>query len=243
MASDLVYTIINDGNRAQKKGYEWGVKAWKKWAALNDKHIFVYNHIDTKIDPRWMKYEVFNILKSRGLDYERILYVDSDTIPSPKTPDIFELSDKFAAVENFGSLDHVIRSIENYGELFPKSKLQYTEYFNTGLMLFNKSHKEMLERFNKWRKENWNNILLTIEKYKSGQDQTFFNHFTNCENVDIIFLPFKYNIQDLIRRECFRGIENNPYYYLDLIPDGVWHFNCFESPKKIIQELYEKLWN
>lgn len=243
METNLVFTVTNNSERSHNKGYEFGIKSWKNWCQLNNVPFFVYNHSDENVPAQWYKYKIFDILKSRGLSYSKILFVDADTVVGPKFKSIFTLTDKLGAVPNFGSIGHVQRSIENYGSfILPNISLSYTEYFNTGVLLFNENHKEFFRQINEFYKINKEKIQKCIDKYKSGQDQTIVNLLAKQENIEVELLSFKYNIQDLQRRECFRG-DAEYLFFLNLISDGIWHFNCIHNPKEIIEEVYKKLWS
>ena len=40
--------------------------------------------------PQWHKLLVFDLLDNQGIEYDQILFVDSDTIVHPNTPNFFE---------------------------------------------------------------------------------------------------------------------------------------------------------
>ena len=73
--------------------------------------------------------------------------MDSDTFAHPNTPNFFELSEnKFCGVSVVGSMDWIIRSIENYSHhLFDGFTFPYYRYINSGFMIFNKDHKKLFK--------------------------------------------------------------------------------------------------
>ena len=62
--------------------------------------------------------DALDILDKNKVKYDQVLYVDADTIIHPNAPNIFEKTDhKFCAVRNFGCMDWVCRSLENYSKI------------------------------------------------------------------------------------------------------------------------------
>ena len=93
--------IVHD-DRSKSQGYDWSIKSWKYWADKNGCDLVVLdeNVYDlTQMKPQWHKLLVFDLLDNEGINYDQILFVDSDTIVHPDCPNFFEFSDnKFCGV-------------------------------------------------------------------------------------------------------------------------------------------------
>ena len=74
---------------------------------------------------------------------------------------------KFCAVRGYGSYDWMCRSIENYKKhMFPDIDLPYFEYFNSGVIVCNKRHKEFYEKIINFYLTNRENIVKLQETYQ-----------------------------------------------------------------------------
>ena len=132
--------------------------------------------------------------KNLNIDYNQILIVDADTIIHPNAPDVFELTDnKFCAVHNYGSYDWICRSIENYKKhLFPDVDVPLFEYFNSGVIVCNKNHKEFYNKiiksrdtYNKKLKPNLRREII-IPSYENKQgNPILFSKFMKNEIMKI----------------------------------------------------------
>lgn len=242
--NDLVYTVYTEGDRYNSRAYDLCHRAWKNWCNQNNKHFFAYKIQNSNIiEPHWWKYKIFDILKSRGLEYDRICFVDSDTLPHNKCPDFFEFitDSRIYIVPNFGSLDWVIRGIENYSTInyYFGYEPSIESYFNTGFMLFNNRVKTLFDGFTKFVDENSIGIQHVIDKYKGGRDQTLFNLYSSIWPKE--YLSYMFNMQDLPRREVFRtdGI-GEELFWTDY--GYIFHFNCIDNIRPLIEKVYNKLW-
>ena len=115
------------------------------------------------------------------IEYDQVLYVDYDTIVTPTAPNIFDLTEhKFCAVRNFGDMDWVCRSIENYSKyIFNGFTFPYYNYFNSGVMVFNKNHKPLFDSIKKFYEENRDRLIEMQNTFCVGNDQPVFNFFVN----------------------------------------------------------------
>ena len=127
--------------RALGQGYDVSVKSWTEYCK---KHNLLLYIIDSPViedyailKPHWNKMYILDILDNNNIEYDQVMYVDSDTIVHTNVPNIFELSDyKFCIVKNYGSMDWTCRSIEIYSRLlFNEYKLLPSKYFNSGMFV------------------------------------------------------------------------------------------------------------
>ena len=197
--------IVHD-DRSKTQGYEWSIKSWRNWSDKNDCDVFildspVYNLSEVK--PQWHKLLVFDLLDNQGIEYDQILYVDSDTIVHPDCPNMFNMSDnKFCGVSAIGSMDWICRSIENYSvHLFDNFMFPYWKYINSGFMIMNGEHKKLFKDILDFYFTNKDRILWMQNNLGVGTDQPVVNFFLNKENIDYKLLPYEYNMQDMMRFE------------------------------------------
>lgn len=231
MSKNVIFMIdIVHNERSKTQGYEYSKKSWKQYAQLYGHELFILEDMVAPLEymtPHWIKMYILDILESNGIDYDQVLYVDSDTIVTDDAPDIFEISEhKFCAVPNYGDVDWMLRSIETYSKLlFGGSTFPYYKYFNSGFMVFNKSHTDFFKRIQKFYEENQQLIVHTQNTYGVGHDQPVFNFFVNKElGDDYKVLGYEWNMQDLNRSELLgEDLMFMSYGY-------VAHFNCGIKP-------------
>ena len=226
---NVVFMIdIQNDDRSKNTPYKLSQEVWKAWIEDKpDTELFVLNEPlfdDPNIRPNFYKMYFPQLMEATGQEWDKCLYVDSDTIPSPDLPNIFDVvGDKFGVVRNFGSCEWVVRSILNWrNNLFPEEPiLNYSRYFNSGMMVFSKHHTEFFEKAQECFTENFAKIMGVV-RLGCGIDQTMLNFLTRKHNVDMMWLPYEYNMQDLIRFEV-----------PDDWPGYIWHFNAIPNdPQK-----------
>ena len=190
--------------------YVFCTKAWKKWCDKNDCELFVLNEEvlpHSTMPVSWQRYYVFDLLAASGIEYDQILYVDADTIPHPDCPNVFEMSDrKFCFVHNEGSYDWILRSIEIYGKyFFDGYMIPWTEYFDSGMLIFNKQHKQFFQKIIEFFHDNRENLLKVESEWHAGTDQTPVNFLTHILNIDYKRLPYEFNMCDMFRKEILNN--------------------------------------
>lgn len=222
-------SVVHD-ERSRNQKHEWSVKSWQKWCEKNNCELFVLDQPLYEIEymaPQWYKSFVFDVLEANEIDYDQILYVDSDTIVHPDMPNIFETSErKFCAVRNYGSVDWVLRSYETYKKFFFEDvTFPYYEYFNSGVMLFNKDHKPMFDELKQFYHDNRDNIVYVQNNFGVGKDQPVLNFFVQkTKDVELKLLPYEFNMQDMMRFEVIGPDMLHTQY------GWIYHFNCGVRP-------------
>ena len=100
--------------------YHYSIDAWEHWCKKNDTELFVLTeriHDESIMNANWHKIYVLDLLEANGIEYDQVLISDADIIIHPDAPSPFDVSNReFSAVRNFGSMDWVCRSIENYSK-------------------------------------------------------------------------------------------------------------------------------
>ena len=200
----LINIVSNEHSKNQR--YDLAVKSWKDWADKNNHETLVLTEQIADLDymrPNWYKLYAFDLLDSMDIEYDQILYADSDTIVHPNMPNVFEMSEnKFCAVPAIGSFDWICRSLENYSKyLFNDFMFPYWKYFNSGFMIFNQSHKKLFSDIKQFYDKNRDLIVEVQTKLAVGTDQPVLNFFIQKDKIDIKYFPYEYNMQDLNRFE------------------------------------------
>ncbi len=169
MSKNIVFIVNLPESKKQGRNqpYQYAVDSWSTWCKANNCELFVLTeriYPESYMNANWHKLFVFQLLEANKIDYNQILIVDADTLIHPSAPNIFDLTDnKFCAVHNFGSYDWVCRSIENYKKhLFPQVDVPLFEYFNSGVIICNKTHKDFYERIINYYLENQQNITTRV---------------------------------------------------------------------------------
>jgi len=236
MSKNIVF-IVNLGEK-KKAGrnvpYHFSIKSWDIWCKTNNAELFILTeriYSEEFMNANWHKIFALNLLEANNIDYDQVLIVDADTIIHPHAPNVFEQSEnKFCVVHNYGSYDWVCRSIENYKKhLFPNVDVPLFEYFNSGVIVCNKTHKDFYEKVQQYYVDNSNNIREMQTTYGVGTDQPILNFLVQQEDIDYKKLPYEWNVQDMARFEIldeqltftnigwlyhFNGIDDNIRNYI-----------------------------
>ena len=246
MSKNIIFliNIIHD-NRSKNQGYEWSIKSWRKYAEKYGHEVFI---LDQKLfdveymKPQWFKMYILDLLESNDIDFEQVLYVDADTIVHPNAPNIFDITDnKFCAVRNYGDMDWVIRSLENYSKyIFEGFTFPFYKYFNSGVMIFNKKHKKFFKSIQNFYNANKESIIKMQNTFGVGNDQPVLNYFVNRDIPnDYKVLPYEWNMQDMTRLEVLtEDYLHTKYGYIS-------HYNAGVKPtpgywlEKTYRHLYE----
>ena len=228
--------------------YVFCTKAWQKWCDKNDCELFVLNEEvlpHSQMPVSWQRYYVFDLLESNGIEYDQIMYVDADTIPHPDCPNVFEINDrKFCFVHNEGSYDWIIRSIENYSKyFFDGYMIPWTDYFDSGMMIFNKKHKDFFQTIIDFFHKNRENLLKVEKEWHAGTDQTPVNFLTHTLDIDYKKLPYEYNMCDMFRKELLNDdmtfTKWGWIYQYNSIPNNVDDRLTFHWMEKTYKHLWE----
>lgn len=143
---------------------------------------------DITNEPFYEKYQVGNILN----DYKRVLFLDSDILVLPHSPNVFEMvpEECFAAV----SVESVYPKVEHEKNSISGilGEISWTvPYFNAGAMLFSQSNKSLYQDTGHFLKQwicgkNKNNI-------KALHDQTLINYCANYFQIKFFDLGKSFN--------------------------------------------------
>jgi len=252
MSKNIIFliNIVHDkkfqgGGNTLNGVFEYSSNSWKHYANKHNCELFVLDQPLFDIEymkPNWYKMYILDILEANDIDYDQVLYVDYDTIVTPNAPNIFDLTEnKFTAVRNYGDVDWVLRSIENYSKfIFGNFIFPYYNYFNSGVMVFNKKHKSLFKDLQLFYEENRDRLIWMQNTYCVGNDQPVFNFFINRDIPnDYKVLEYEWNMQDMMRFEVLNeDMLHTKYGYVS-------HYNAGTPPssqywiEKTYKYLYE----
>ena len=208
MSKNIIFLInIVHDDRSKNQGYEWSIKSWRKYAEKYGHKVFVLDKTLFEVSymkPQWYKMYILDLLEANEIEYDQVLYVDADTVIHPNAPDIFDYTEhKFCAVRNYGDMDWVLRSMENYSKyIFNNFNFPFYKYFNSGVMVFNKKHKEFFKSIQNFYHANKDSIIKMQSTFGVGNDQPVLNYFVNRDIPDDYkVLPYEWNMQDMTRLE------------------------------------------
>ena len=105
-------------------------------------------------------------------------------------------------------------------------------------MVFGQNHREFFDTIKNFLVENRDTLVDINQKYGIGHDQTPVNILRKREGIDLKLFSYKYNFQDLMRREAIDGSFNFTKY------GYIFHFNCGvkPSPGYWIENTYKYLY-
>ena len=204
MSSKNVVFMVDIQGYKSNTGYEYSVKSWSDWCNKNN-HEFVrltetiHNHEIMK--PNWHKFYAFDLIENEGINVDKLVVVDADTIIHPDTPNFFELCDNgVCGVHENGSYDWVHRSIENYSELFLGHMVNWETYINSGFILIDSKWRCLFDAMKTLYFE-YHDDLIKLQEFGTGTDQTPFNYMISMFNVPLKILPYKYNMTCMVKPE------------------------------------------
>jgi len=247
---NIVFIVnLKEGKKqGRNTPYHFSVNSWKQWCSTNNAELFVLEdriYDEDMMNANWHKIFALDLLESNGIEYDQVLISDADIIIHPDAPSVFEETDhKFCAVRNFGSMDWVCRSVENYSKyLFDDFKISPMDYFNSGIIIINKKHKEFYQKVQTFYLDNHENIRFMQEKFGVGTDQPVLNFFVEMENVEKKLLSYKWNMQDMARVEAL----TNDLLFTKM--GWIYHFNAIPNnhdgkyTRHFMEHTYNTLYN
>ena len=132
-------------------------------------------------------------------------------------------------------MERTHNSIKRYQDIWPDTKFDWTTYFNCGIIVLNKKHKEWCKSVTDFYYEN--QLELRTRQHqpvKKGSDQTPINYMIRASEHPINFLDERFNLQQLHLRGLLQS---------DLLWNcgWVWHFNGFDKTQR--NQLMSSVWN
>ena len=216
MKKNIVWwpAIVNKDHTDKYGGYDYfqySRKTWEYWCERNDCLFVPFTEPVEKDLNRyrinWQKILfVFDELERRNIEYDQICLVDSSFMIRWDTPNFFEMTDrKFTACRDMDNMRWIYESIQGYKDIFSWVKFDQSKYVNSGFMIFNEEHKELINNFKQFYISNIDEFIgLQDRVVKKGNEQTPINYWLQSNNVDVnLDLPLPYKITHLQRKELF----------------------------------------
>ena len=247
---NIVFIPNIDLGNGRSTPYHYSVKSWQKWCDKNDvklvewtEPIMDHNNFPIIYQREW----VFDILEHNDVDYDQVLIIDADTIVHPDCPNFFEKTNReYTAVVNNGCFEWVTRSINAWGHyMFPDvEKPKVWEYFNTGFIIANKEHKSFFKTIQEFYLENVDRLyeVRNKEKYDGlpipGVGQTCVNFLVKQHDIKVNYLPERFNLTDLFRKNLLHIPGHNGWSKDELIYKDVgyiFHFNAIPKNDRHVE--------
>jgi hypothetical protein len=222
--------------------FEYCLNTWSFWAKKNDAVLCILEkplHGKEHFSAPLQKYFAFEVLRKNYVDFDQVAIIDADTMVRWDCPNFFKLSkNKFCAVIDDAMPKWVASSLHTYQHLFPEITVNSQEYFNSGVMVLNKTHSNILSGFIDFivAKEKEISRIHSDPALRAGFDQTLFNFFIKEKKVEVVFFPKIFNFYHLIRQKLLEKKEFIDCAY-------IWHFNGMDHAerKKRMQETWESI--
>ena len=244
---NVVFIPNIDLGNGRSTPYHYSVKSWQTWCDKHDvelvewtEPIMDHNNFPIIYQREW----VFDILEHNEVDYDQVLIIDADTIVHPDCPNFFERTNHGSpAVVNDGCFEWVTRSRSAWGHfMFPDmEKPKVWEYFNTGFIIANKKHKPFFKTIQEFYLENVDRLyeVRNKEKYDGlpipGVGQTCVNFLVKQHDIKMTYLPERFNLTDLFRKNMLHIPGHNDWSKDELIYKDtgyIFHFNAIPKNER-----------
>ena len=244
---NVVFIPNIDLGNGRATPYHYSVKSWQTWCDKHDvelvewtEPIMDHNNFPIIYQREW----VFDILEHNEIDYDQVLIIDADTIVHPDCPNFFERTNhKYTAVVNNGCFEWVTRSINAWGHFMftDMEKPKVWEYFNTGFIIANKEHKPFFKTIQEFYLENVERLfeIRNKEKYDGlpipGVGQTCVNFLVKQHDIKMTYLPERFNLTDLFRKNMLHIPGHNDWSKDELIYKDtgyIFHFNAIPKNER-----------
>lgn len=238
MKNILLITAIDPDNKAPYKTYCFA--SWRHWCKRNNVELVVVedsNLIQGDVPPHWYRYLAFDVLDKLGIESSNVALIDMDTTVHPDCPNFFEICEnKLGCVLDIDNPMWNLLSVKHYEPFFPGISIDWGDYFNTGVIVANNSHKEFFDLNIEFYRKNKKNFLnRNILDKALGSDQTPFNYLLRQQKIDVCTLPKKFNIS----QPHLKAVLSEDYY-----PEivGIWHYNAMnDDDRSTVMEKFCKL--
>ena len=245
--------VKNDQYAEKYGGWEWMDISRKTWEYWCDKNDVIFFPMEKPINEDLVKYRInwqksiycFDLLDDAGIDYDQIFLVDATCMVKWDMPNIFELTDhKFTAWREKDNLKWVYDSIRGYEDFF-SYELNRHDYFSSGVIIFNKSHKDIFLEFKELYLNNVDEFVELQDKIvRKGTEQTPLNYWLQKNKVEMnLDLPFSYKLTHIHRKEMFNhnwqlNEDKTPFFIKHAYN---WVFNGI--PKDQRTNFMKDIWN
>jgi 2-polyprenyl-3-methyl-5-hydroxy-6-metoxy-1,4-benzoquinol methylase len=255
MSKNVIFWVGVKNQQYSEKygGWEWMDISRKTWEYWCKKHDVIFFPMEKPIEEDLTRFRInwqksifcFDLLEDAGIDYDQIFLVDATCMAKWDMPNIFELTDhKFTAWREKDNLRWVYDSIQGYKEFFSYDFNKH-DYFSSGVIIFNKSHKDIFLEFKQLYYDNIDEFVELQDKtVRKGTEQTPLNYWLQMNHVEMnLDLPFSYKLTHIHRKDMFNhnwqlNEDTTPFF----IKYGKnWVFNGI--PKDQRTQVMSQVWN
>ena len=255
MSKNVIFWVGVKNQQYSEKygGWEWMDISRKTWEYWCKKHGVIFFPMEKPIEEDLTRFRInwqksifcFDLLEDAGIDYDQIFLVDATCMVKWDMPNVFELTDhKFTAWREKDNLRWVYDSIKGYEEFFSYELNKY-DYFSSGVIIFNKSHKDIFLEFKELYLNNVDEFVELQDKLvRKGTEQTPLNYWLQMNHVEMnLDLPFSYKLTHIHRKDMFNhnwqlNEDTTPFF----IKYGKnWVFNGI--PKDQRTQVMSQVWN
>ena len=254
MKNVVFWVGVKNEHYAEKYGgWEWMDISRKTWEYWCKKHDVIFFPMEKPLNDDLVNYRInwqksiycFDLLDQAGIDYDQIFLADATCMVKWDMPNIFELTDhKFTAWRETDNLNWVYQSIKGYEDFFCYD-LNKHDYFSSGVIIFNKSHKDIFLEFKDLYLNKVDEFVELQDKIvRKGTEQTPLNYWVQKNAVELnLDLPFSYKLTHIHRKDMFK---NNWQLQEDTTPFFIkygynWVFNGI--PKNQRTEVMSQTWD
>lgn len=255
MKNVIFWPAIKNKKLTNKYGgfdyFEYSKNAWKFWCKNNNcRFVEFCEPIESDLlryRPNWQKaIFVFDELDRQGISYDQIALMDSTTMPKWDCPNFFNLTNhKFTAWRDSDGIDWIVDSVDGYKDFFNNFELKIYNYFSSGLLIFNKLHRDFFESFKKLYLDNIDLFIdLQDSKVRKGNEQTPLNYWAQINNLDVnLNLSHSFKLTHMQRNSWFSynwQLNNDPTPFF-IKYGNIWVFNGL--PKDQRSSVMKQVWS
>lgn len=228
---------------------EYSKQAWQYWCDKHGYQLVIYDspriEDTTKFKitvQRW--FDIFDFLREKNIEFDQALMTDTTSIPRWDCPNFFKLTEnKLTVRREIDNLNWVYESIQGYKDIFNGYNLDIAKYFNSGFVIFNKSHEYLFNKFKekyKSQSEEFYNLQGTV---KRGTCQTPLNYIIQTNNVDVNYISPSFNVSHLPRKELLNynwqlNESKTPHF---IKYGNIWVFSGFDKTQR--NNLMNQVWD
>jgi len=213
-------------------------QSWQYWCIKNNIEFIEY-HTTSEQDTnahratwtRW--FDVFPIVDSLNIDYDKIAVIDGSTIIRWDAPNFFNYcNEELTAFRSLENLNWIHQGVQGYKTYFNNFKFDITKYIDCGFQVFTKKHKPFLDLLKEFYYENYEDLMKLQKSVSKGTDQPVYNYLLQINNIQVnMNLPLNFNLNHMHRFDWF---QNNWQLKEDPTPffikyGNVWKYSGFPN--------------
>jgi lipopolysaccharide biosynthesis glycosyltransferase len=234
MNKNLILTIcIEDKNYFVNDFYkicgQYTIPLMKQYAESIKADFIIITESDC-IHPQNNKFKINDYLEK----YDRVLYLDSDIVVKPGSPNIFdEVPEEMFGALNYGYPEKGKELMNQFLLLSSLKEIKVNEnlLINSGVMILSKIHKDLIKKPDK--------EILVKDGRTTFKDQLYINYLLQKNDIKVHFLEERWNFRYPYKNEKrLKKALNKNFYFI--------HFNSRSSmykknEKLLVQEFIEKI--